>query len=462
MGETTRSGRGGSAGGSGFRREVAYDALPSQARFHLLASRFRGFSGPVGSGKTAAFAQQALRLAYTNGACLGLIGAATYRMLADVTRRAFLDVLESNAIPHRFEKAANSVRLHEPGAEIIFRSLDQPERLVGTNLAWFGCDELTYSKEDAWRRLEARLREPKARELCGFAVWTPKGFDWVYNRFVGPERVTGYQAIFARPGENRWLPADFYERLKASYDERFFRQEALGEYLPQFAGQVYYTFDRMHNVRAAEFDPAWPLCWALDFNIDPMCSVLAQVKDVTTRAEALQGRRVTEIHVLDELALPDCRTEQACRALWDRIEKLRLCEMGLRSIQVYGDASGAARRTSSLKSDWQIVKEFLRRETPLQASFRIPAANPPVRERAVEVCGALQAADGRRRLFVDPRCKELILDFEQVFWKRDAAGNALGDISKADPKRTHISDALGYLVWRERAAAAGPRADVIL
>lgn len=438
-----------------------YGPLPSQARFHRLTARFRGFSGPVGSGKTAAFVQQALRLAYTNGGTLGLIGAATYRMLADVTRRAFLEACELNGIPFAFEKAGNLVRLPESGAEIIFRSLDQPERLVGTNLAWFGCDELTYSKEDAWRRLEARLREPRARELCGFAVWTPKGFDWVYNRFVGPERVAGYEAIFARPGENRWLPADFYDRLKASYDDRFYRQEVLGEYLPQFAGQVYYTFDRAANVRALEYDPSLPLCWALDYNIDPMCSVLCQLRDVTTREEMLLGRRVTEIHVIDELVLPDARTETACKALWDRIQQAQLLQRGLRAIRVYGDASGAARRTSSLRSDWQIVKDFLRRDTPLEATFRIPPANPPVRERVTEVCSVLQAADGRRRLLVDPRCKELIADLEQVAWKRDAAGNALPEIAKTDPRRTHISDALGYLVWRERARASGPQQDVI-
>lgn len=119
------------------RREVIYGPLPSQARFHRLQGRFRGFSGPVGSGKTAAFVQQALRLAYTNGGCLGLIGAATYRMLADVTRRAFLETLEANGIPYSFEKSGNLVRLTEPSSEIIFRSLDQPERLVGTNLAFF-------------------------------------------------------------------------------------------------------------------------------------------------------------------------------------------------------------------------------------------------------------------------------------------------------------------------------------
>jgi hypothetical protein len=79
-----------------------------------------------------------------------------------------------------------------------------------------------------------------------------------------------------------------------------------------------------------------------------------------------------------------------------------------------------------------------------------------------EVCSALQAADGRRRLLVDPRCRELIADLEQVAWKRDAAGNALPEIAKTDPRRTHISDALGYLVWRERARQSGPQGDVLL
>ena len=38
----------------------------------------------------------------------------------------------------------------------------------------------------------------------------------------------------ARAFENRYILdkiPDFYERLKSSYDERFFRQEVLGEYL---------------------------------------------------------------------------------------------------------------------------------------------------------------------------------------------------------------------------------------
>jgi hypothetical protein len=48
-------------------------------------------------------------------------------------------------------------------------------------------------------------------------------------------------------------------------------------------------------------------------------------------------------------------------------------------------------------------------------------------------------------LVMDPRCKELIKDFEQVSYKADS-----GVIDKErDPKRTHLSDALGYLIWRE-------------
>jgi hypothetical protein len=56
---------------------------------------------------------------------------------------------------------------------------------------------------------------------------------------------------------------------------------------------------------------------------------------------------------------------------------------------------------------------------------------------------------GFRTLTIDPHCKQLIQDLERVHWKRDTAGNALQDIDKSDPSRTHVSDALGYMIAKE-------------
>jgi hypothetical protein len=56
-----------------------------------------------------------------------------------------------------------------------------------------------------------------------------------------------------------------------------------------------------------------------------------------------------------------------------------------------------------------------------------------------------RTAAGDVRMFVDARCKELIKDFEQVTYKPDS--NAI-DKDK-DRNRTHLSDALGYLLWQE-------------
>jgi hypothetical protein len=432
--------------------------------FHLAPERFKGFSGPVGSGKSLAFCHEALKLAYLNGRCFGLIGAPTYPMLRDSTRATFLDILVANAIPHTFLKAENVVYLPEPDSTVLFRSLDDFERLRGTNLAWFGVDELTYSKREAWSRLEARLRAPRAKQLCGFAAWTPKGFDWVYRRFVAHGHPGGYSAVIARPAENTALPADFYERLKESYDERFYRQEVLGEYLNVFSGQAYHAWDRAVNLAPVAYDPAWPLCWALDFNIDPMCSVLAQVIDATTRQDALLGRRRTLLRVIDELALPDTRTVQACAVLIDRLKtQFPLFWKTSRAIQVYGDASGDNRHSSSKATDWQQVRECLR-AAGLNAVFRVPNANPPVRDRVNAVNAMLRNSAGESRMQVDPRCRELVMDFEEVSWKRDSAGNPLGDIAKTDPRRTHLSDALGYLIAWECPVlpAGGPRSEVIL
>src|SRR5258708_34859489 len=112
--------------------------------------------------------------------------------------------MNSIRIPYEYGKSENVLLLKDSGSKILFRPLDDFEKLRGTNLAWFGVDELTYVPEAAWLRLEGRLRDPKAKRLCGFAVWTPKGYDWVYQRFIAEPRK-GYEVIRAEPNENRVL-----------------------------------------------------------------------------------------------------------------------------------------------------------------------------------------------------------------------------------------------------------------
>jgi hypothetical protein len=119
-------------------------------------------------------------------------------------------------------------------------------------------------------------------------------------------------------------------------------------------------------------------------------------------------------------------------------------------IHVYGDATGEQHRTSASRTDWQIVKEFFGRyRDRFHVSFHVPSANPPVKDRINCVNARLRNHAGQNRLLVDPRCKHLIKDFEQVCWKTDPHGNTLADLVKSDPLRTHVSDAVGYLIARE-------------
>jgi hypothetical protein len=72
----------------------------------------------------------------------------------------------------------------------------------------------------------------------------------------------------------------------------------------------------------------------------------------------------------------------------------------------------------------------------------------------------LRSAGGETRLFIDPKCRELILDLEQVAYK---PGSTVIDKDR-DPRRTHLSDALGYLIWQEcrPQGPAGERSERLL
>jgi len=331
-------------------RGIAYDPLPSQKLFHASEARFKGFSGPIGSGKSQALTQEAIKLSYLNPGRLGLLGAPTFPMLRDATQATLLEILDLNGVPFEYNKAENTLLMKDTGSRILFRPVDEFERLRGTNLAWFGLDELTYTQEAAWLRLEGRLRDPKAERLSGFAVWTPKGYDWVYRKFLA-NRVEGYDVVIAKPFENHFLLdqiPDFYKRLQDSYDENFYKQEVLGSYLNMTGGMVYGSFSRQRNVQELKPDSYLPLLWTLDFNVDPMSSVIAQI-----------ARK--EVRVLDEIVIRRATTQQACEEFLKRYPNH---EAG---IIVYGDASGFQGQTTGA-SDYEIVREYFGVHTNMPVS----------------------------------------------------------------------------------------------
>lgn len=415
------------SGISTLTRGIQYKPLPTQRLFHLSKARFKGYSGPVGSGKSQALCQEAIRLAYVNAGRTGLVGAPTYPMLRGATQAALIEVLDENRIPYEWNKSENNLVLTDCSSKILLRPVEDYERLRGTNLAWFCVDELTYSAEEVWTRLEARLRDPKAVQLCGIAAWTPRGFDWVYERFIA-NPVEGYDVFVAKPFENAHLLGsvpDYYKRLKRSYDERFYAQEVMGEYVNLHSGRVYISFDRTRNVVEGKVDPLLPLRWALDFNVDPMSSVVAQ----------MVGSRIV---VLDEISLRRATTVEACE------EFCRRYGSHAAGVIVYGDATGQRMQTSG-STDYQMVREFMSRRSVQGFRMEVARSNPAVSERVNLVNAKLKNAEGEVVLVVDPRCKELIKDFEQVAYK---PGSGVMD-KERDAKRTHLSDALGYLIWQE-------------
>jgi hypothetical protein len=92
-----------------------------------------------------------------------------------------------------------------------------------------------------------------------------------------------------------------------------------------------------------------------------------------------------------------------------------------------------------------MVRDYFQAHSGIRLQYHVPRANPSVRDRINLTNAKLRSAAGVVGLLLDPRCKELIKDLEQVTYKADS--NVVD--KDRDRMRTHLSDALGYLLWQE-------------
>jgi len=368
--------------------------------------------------------------------------APTYRQAKHIAWKRLKELVR----PYR------SLRIYETDLRIEFpwqatmalRGADNYDSLRGEGLDFVVLDEYASMAPEAWTEvLRPMLSDRNGRALF---IGTPKGFNHFKDLYIQAQTKPGWSAHLFTTLQGSRVPQAEIDAAKADLDEKTFRQEYEASF-ENFEGRVYYAFDRARNLSAeVGYNPLYPICWSLDFNVNPMCSVVAQVIDTTNRLEMLQGMRSGVINVLDELFLPNSSTPQACEEFYNRTQAFRRGRQ--LNVIVYGDATGSARQTASAgaESDWQTIRNFFARHAgEFQVTYKYKRENPRVRDRVAAVNGMLQNALGQSKLFIDPRCKHLVKDLEQVTWK---PGVSLLD-QDADKQLTHISDALGYLCEAE-------------
>jgi hypothetical protein len=321
------------------------------------------------------------------------------------------------------------------GGTICLRGADRYDALRGDGLDFLILDEYASIAQQAWTEvLRPALADKQGRALF---IGTPRGYNHFYDLYQavqGQAQWTTFQFTTEQGGN---VSKDELQNATQELDERTYQQEFQASFENLTSGLVYYAFDRSSNLRETNYDPRRPLFWSLDFNIHPMCSVIGQ-------------REGDGVHVLDELVLPDSNTGAACEEFLARNARWVMGSHLPIQLNIYGDATGNGRQSAASRTDWQLIREFFNRHRdPFRASILVPSSNPAVKDRVNCVNAMLRNQAGVARLFIDPRCKQLIQDFERVHWKSDPSGSLLSEIDKSDPARTHVSDALGYLIAKE-------------
>jgi hypothetical protein len=251
------------------------------------------------------------------------------------------------------------------GGTICLRGADNYDSLRGDGLDFLVLDEYASIAREAWTEvLRPALADKEGRALF---IGTPRGFNHFHELVESATSQPDWKAFQFTTAEGGNVSSQELASAAQELDERTYRQEFEASFENLGVGRAYYAFDGAHNIGKLGFDHRLTLSWAIDFNMNPLCSVLAQVHE---------GR----VFILEEMILPDSNTLAACEELLSRTQKWNT---GLPlHVYVYGDATAEQRRTSASRTDWQIIKDFFGRYTDrYHAHFRVPSSNPPVKDR---------------------------------------------------------------------------------
>jgi hypothetical protein len=391
------------------------------------------YEGGLGSGKTWAAARKLLVMHALN-CSPSLVLAPTYgdlwRFVVPELQRAADEwgaPMNIHALGSGDERYCHIETL---GNVIYLLSADTPKRIAGFEVGLVWIDEGARVKtdnfnptNDAPTQARGRLRHKKARVLQGMISTTPEGIETWVQRDWHESPKPEHRAYRGLTHLNDTLPESYVSSLRSALGHDLATQYLEGVAVNYSRDRAHTTFSRAMHVKPVAVDPGRIVHVGCDFNVRPMCWVIAQVND--------DG---TGVNVLDEIVITDnAQVDGAVHAMvargWDKRYRY----------VVHPDRS--SKRRSTVGDPEIHVLTTTATGLGLTMDGNAYGVNPPVDARVNLLCRMLLDAAGKAHMTIDPRCTKLIDDLEKT------GRGPNGYLPGPNGDRGHILDALGYLCF---------------
>jgi phage terminase large subunit-like protein len=203
----------------------------AQRAFRTSDALYRGFVGGRGSGKTWAGAYDLIRRAKKGHTYL--IATPTGILLHDITLPKFEALARELGVwvPGRVKLTPYPTAVLSIGAEVRFRTAEDPQKLRGPDLSGVWLDEASLMDEAAFDVAIGCLREQGQQGWLS-ATFTPKGLShWTYRIFGGASPRPDTAIFHSTSHDNPFLPADFAAGLEEQYGGLRAMQEVGGRFV---------------------------------------------------------------------------------------------------------------------------------------------------------------------------------------------------------------------------------------
>ena len=451
---------------------ATFEVLPQQADFVECDALFSAAYGGIGSGKTYAAQWRMWRRLRQWPRGRHYVCGADFEQLRGGYFMDFRSLLEDTL---RWREGRDylyrdsprpTIILKDTGARIRALSSELAERMRSLQIQSLHAEEpqTWHNGERVWRTLVGRMRHaPETARahpgmpICAWMTFNPSESpigSWLHDLIEKKWRAQGYPSWRFSLRDNYLLEnvAQYIKNQEDTLPPHLWPVEIDGNW-PTIGGDWYRGFDTSVHCGTpplgfplVEFDPRREILWGLDFNINPQASVVAQVwTQPSNRIDEQWQARI--LYIFDEIFLENSTVADVCAEFIQRYGEVAKTV----GVVLYGDATGRNRTQQSKSSNWDIVREKLS-EAGIRWTFRVRASNPLVVDRRNAMMAQFRTGEGYGMLIDPVRCPELVSDFLKV--KKHKTKNEPDKL--ADPRRTHASDAAGYMVIESRRPVLMP------